>query len=148
MGKSTSVRFDWKFDTMYVGNIMGNNFVIGHTSVGHLVRPVGVKRWASLCLQVEWEWERETLHKGPFSFSRLFNTGVELAYLTSTGQTKWPTDFWHYKVAPYDISYIVSNFKSNRTAVDFPIRLVLCPFKLNVLLSFLKLFRCTMLIAE
>jgi hypothetical protein len=44
----------------------------------------------------ECEWERGTLHitKGPFSFSRLFNTGAGLAYLTSTGQTKWPTDFW------------------------------------------------------
>jgi hypothetical protein len=79
-----------------VGNITGNNFVIGQKSVGHLAWPVEEKMRAAVPLQVERERERETLHnhKGPFSFSRLFNPGAGLPYLTSTGQTKWPTDFW------------------------------------------------------
>jgi hypothetical protein len=35
----------------------------------------------------------------------------------------------NYKVAPYDIPYIVANFQPNRTKVDFPIGLVRFPLK-------------------
>jgi hypothetical protein len=34
----------------------------------------------------------------------------------------------NYKVAPYNILYIVANFQSNQAEVDFPIWLVQCPF--------------------
>jgi hypothetical protein len=92
MGKSTSVRFFMKIWNK-VENIIGNNFVIGQMSVGHLVWPVGVKMWASLRMQVEWgwEWERETLHKGPFSLSRVSLITQEQGSLIWPQQVK-PSD--------------------------------------------------------
>ncbi len=87
MRKSSFVRLDWWHN---VGNILGNNFTIGQKSVGHLVWPVGVKSWASLCVQVEWEWERETLHKGPFPF---------LVSLTQERSSL----IWPLKVKPIDL---------------------------------------------
>jgi hypothetical protein len=36
----------------------------------------------------------------------------------------------NYKVVPYDIPYIVSNFEPNLTEVDLLIGLVRCPFEM------------------
>ncbi len=85
-----------------------------------------------VCKWNQSEREKSLHHKsqGPFSFARLFNRGAELAYLTSTGYRSNQVTYrllTHYKVIPYDILYIVSNFQPNRTEVDFPIGLVRCP---------------------
>jgi hypothetical protein len=70
--------------------------------------------------------EKPFATQGPLSFSHLFNPGVELAYLTYTGQINWPTEFRPItKLFPMIFSTLCH--QPNRTEADFPIGLVRCP---------------------
>ncbi len=76
------------------------------------------------------ESESEKPFTKALSFSRLFNPGARLAYLTSTGQTKWSTDFRLItKLLP--MIFFTLCHQPNRTEVDFPIGLVCVILKMR-----------------
>jgi hypothetical protein len=118
------------------GNIIGNNFVMGQKSVGHLVWSVEVEvRSLVPAFNRRKNKEKGDLCKG-FSLSNLTRClhwmRRSLFDIHRSNEVTYRF-FTHYKVVSYDIAYIVWKFQSIRRGEFFPILQRWCPFLKKIL---------------